>query len=474
MYSNGIPLTRFPPLFLDVITICRALRIQYLWIDALCIIQDSTDDWEMQSAQMASIYSNSYLTIAASSCSDTQGSLFTDRWTYVTLPSGNRTKVGVGSVTTEVGDYTYRIRHFIDCAHQRFTLADNAQNHVADAPLLTRAWAFQERLLPNRTLHFHAEELVWECKAGVRCECGSLDDRGLKEAEYQGLSDYTSIPKITPWLTQADPWLKPFVAQIDRPYIDTKGPYSIPCGIWMDLVSEFSRLSLTYEHDRLPALSGLAAKLSDKQLGRYVAGIWTEELPRLLLWEVCSDAEKPDRRSMAVKPSAPSWSWASVPLSSGVAVSYERAIAHSECTTSDVEVLNVVAKVIGKNPYGWVEDAILRVRGRTMNCLMIVAERDVFVLRREESEIGQKEQVIVGNDMMKLKMDYKGSYPHHMNVLVLFVDSYFGIALENGVGNSSGPPLYRRIGFVYWLKNRKDILPQNTMTFTEFREISIV
>jgi hypothetical protein len=240
----------------------------------------------------------------------------------------------------------------------------------------------------------------------------------------------------------------------------------------MDLVSEFSRLSLTYEHDRLPALSGLAAKLSDKQLGRYVAGIWTEELPRLLLWEVCSDAEKPDRRSTTVTPSTPSWSWASVPLSSGVAVSYERAIAHSECTTSDVEVLNVVAKVIGKNPYGWVENAILRVRGRTMNCLMIEAERDVFVLRRDEPEVGQKEQVIEGDDLMWLIMDYKRSCSHHMNVLVLLVDSYFGIALENGVESSSDPPLYRRIGLACWLENRKDILPQNT--FTEFREISIV
>jgi hypothetical protein len=39
--------------------------MRYLWIDSLCICQDDSEDWERESANMAAVYSNSYLTIAA-------------------------------------------------------------------------------------------------------------------------------------------------------------------------------------------------------------------------------------------------------------------------------------------------------------------------------------------------------------------------------------------------------------------------
>ena len=42
--------------------------------------------------------------------------------------------------------------------------SDNATSHLEDAPLMTGAWEFQERLLSARTLRFHAEEPIWECK----------------------------------------------------------------------------------------------------------------------------------------------------------------------------------------------------------------------------------------------------------------------------------------------------------------------
>jgi hypothetical protein len=44
--------------------ITRRLKIRYLWIDTLCIIQDSIDDWAAESAQMARIYKSSLLTIS--------------------------------------------------------------------------------------------------------------------------------------------------------------------------------------------------------------------------------------------------------------------------------------------------------------------------------------------------------------------------------------------------------------------------
>jgi hypothetical protein len=75
------------------------------------------------------------------------------------------------------------VRPRFSLGHKRFMESDNATNHIEDAPLMSRAWGFQERLLPARTLHFHAEELIWECKTGVNCECTWLDNVQLVVAE---------------------------------------------------------------------------------------------------------------------------------------------------------------------------------------------------------------------------------------------------------------------------------------------------
>ncbi|KAK7985256.1 hypothetical protein PG988_002878 [Apiospora saccharicola] len=68
-----------PPSFQDAVTITRALGIRYLWIDALCIIQDSAADWATESAKMASVYGDSYLTIAADSSPDSSGGILRKR-----------------------------------------------------------------------------------------------------------------------------------------------------------------------------------------------------------------------------------------------------------------------------------------------------------------------------------------------------------------------------------------------------------
>lgn len=63
--TRRIPLRDFPKTFSDAITVCRALRVKYLWIDCLCIVQDCQQDWETQSSKMGDIYCNALFTIIA-------------------------------------------------------------------------------------------------------------------------------------------------------------------------------------------------------------------------------------------------------------------------------------------------------------------------------------------------------------------------------------------------------------------------
>ena len=58
-----IPWSKLPKSFQDAISITRAIHVEYLWIDSLCIIQDDSEDWKAESVKMAEVYSGAYLTI---------------------------------------------------------------------------------------------------------------------------------------------------------------------------------------------------------------------------------------------------------------------------------------------------------------------------------------------------------------------------------------------------------------------------
>lgn len=136
---------------------------------------------------MARVYSSSYLTIAATAGIDPHKSLFFERWT---------------TYTDTIPIYSYEPETFIlplkdidlsseshpgafarlrpSLGHATFAGYPGQEENLSDSPLLTRAWAFQERFLPARTLHFHAEELIWECRSLTTCECAYLQALGGK------------------------------------------------------------------------------------------------------------------------------------------------------------------------------------------------------------------------------------------------------------------------------------------------------
>ncbi|KAG6360986.1 hypothetical protein INS49_009205 [Diaporthe citri] len=72
--------------FVDAIETSRQLQIPYIWIDSLCIIQDSKDDWQHQCPQMCNIYKRSYCNIAATSAIDDTEGCFFERDVDIDLP----------------------------------------------------------------------------------------------------------------------------------------------------------------------------------------------------------------------------------------------------------------------------------------------------------------------------------------------------------------------------------------------------
>ena len=275
-HCNVIKLETLPKTFQEAIQTTRNLGIRYIWIDSLCIVQDDADDWAKESAMMASIYRNAYLTLAATAAKDGSEGLFKSRQvdTYSHTLSG--TQGGSDDVTIRA---TLHRKH--DCLR---AVDDLSESGLASLPLMTRAWCFQERLLSSRVLQFAADEMVWECEEATSCECDLVED-----------------------YMQHD-WSQLTGGDVSAQEVPDRTLFRLPDmeKHWFRLVRTYTVLNITKDFDRLPALSGIASTLVAAD--DYMAGIRRSSALEDLAW--LSTTSPPPRRPDTYV--APSWSWASV------------------------------------------------------------------------------------------------------------------------------------------------------------------
>jgi hypothetical protein len=265
---EGLPL--LPKTLSDAVAITRSLGIRYLWIDALCILQDSIDDWSKESVKMGSVYGHAYFTIAAASSSDTAMGF---RGTNSQL-SSLKDKILL-DFAADVDDPFRRI-----C----FSPVPTYWFELAQEPLLKRGWTLQERHLSRRVIYYTATHLLWEC----RCSRSSSD---------------------LPWIV----WSDPLHPRHLRRLFD-KGP--VVMDLWEKLIENYSMRNLTVPSDKLPAIAGLAAAMHLVTGRKYAAGLWQEGFPEALCWfaELVDDGDT-DWQLKHYRPMlyrAPTWSWASV------------------------------------------------------------------------------------------------------------------------------------------------------------------
>lgn len=230
---------------------------------------------------MASVYGSSLVTIAVLHSADSRGGCFLERQRRAfnsSLTAG---------ISTESIPVVHRMR---DIEYTTMTRVKHSEPHnrllgiyTRRLPLETRAWALQERLLSPRTLLIHSEELLWECRSAIDCECGSIltDDNHTFREIYM---DDSLKMKIQPWNNR-----------------------DIKTGSrnWRMIVEEYSQLSLTKPEDVQQAMAGLVDHFSHFMTGQCVAGIWIHDLPLGLRWRSWLPIDRSDT-------SLPSWSWMSV------------------------------------------------------------------------------------------------------------------------------------------------------------------
>ena len=296
--QQGIPSNLLPQNFQDAILTVRKLQLRYLWIDALCIIQDDPADWAREAAKMNEIYGSAYLTIAATSAiSSTEGFLRRPQEVACSIPF-------YGDSDTEPA-FCLSLTGMLNGGNQ-----GSWMDSIETSRWNTRGWTFQERLLSKRVLHFTTRKLFWECRVTEASE----ENEPPRDPRYH-----------TPWLREgchceSSPLVKQNVGA-SKSCFDIW--YSIMSMYAVELalhgkeltVSRYSSRGLSYEIDVLPALSGLAhsfkavhgvEKFTDTN--DYSAGIWRNDLPRGLLWTL-HDSSNASRHTQYI---APTWSWASM------------------------------------------------------------------------------------------------------------------------------------------------------------------
>ncbi|KAI6753847.1 hypothetical protein HG530_013023 [Fusarium avenaceum] len=248
-FRQWSPISRLPKTFRDTITVARRLSIRYLWIDSLCIIQDSPEDWAKESVRMHQIYANSSCTISASASEDPQGGLFRSRTPKDVLPGYVTVKFTDGGLTKfDIWD-----EHYI----QRLT----------QGPLTRRGWVYQERILSPGVLHFTDTQIVWECFEMSKCEM------------FPWWSPYPTEAVHTPALKTINAFFDSddsasTIAEKEKKIMGVDA-----FNQWTNLVKVYSKCEFTHPDDRLMAMAGIAEIFKKNTGDQYLA---VSSIPGLL------------------------------------------------------------------------------------------------------------------------------------------------------------------------------------------------
>ncbi len=399
--------TPLPLSFQDAVRITKGLGLRYLWIDSLCIIQDDAADWEEQAAQMADVYRSAYLTVAASAAADSSVGVFNRQ----PRATGRLLNLRGVQMFARFGEMGVKEDLELKATHEAYdaTLTPELRNIPAKAnrpidepesykfpeyegiraravqPLQTRAWAFQERLLSTRIVHYTANEMIFECRECQVCEC-SHKPRQPPLSMLSFAHRDRPVPPSAPVQVGPDTRDKPPVNDTDR-----SDATFIIRREWFQVVEYYSRLGLTVRTDTLPALSALARLFSTAAaveprsvpLGSYHAGLWQSHFPENLLWY----REKVPAKGPLHAPApagedycAPTWSWAFYSASEG-AIKYWplRLTRYSTDTEVDhtdrdlqvfssvhndprIRILEVECSPKGPDEFGQVSRGFLRLR----------------------------------------------------------------------------------------------------------------
>ncbi|KAI0893396.1 heterokaryon incompatibility protein-domain-containing protein [Annulohypoxylon nitens] len=275
-YQLRLPFDDLPANFRDAITVTRQLGIRYLWIDSLCILQDSKPDWENESKKMGEYYRCSTLMISASASEkSTRGFLIHEQ------EDSNLKPVKLGVYPNSDDSHQVTVERLTHKREDLYFLS-------TEGPLASRGWTLQEELLSPRHLYYGRRQMYWKCLNG--------------ENSVEGVPSREGFPQFDMTLMSSI-FYQGLLREVKQPPVIGMGEL---LSIYYKLVQMYSARKLTYDSDKLPAFSGLAQRIATALPGQYLAGLWSCEISSGLDWYNAGDARPVNKYR------APSWTWAAM------------------------------------------------------------------------------------------------------------------------------------------------------------------
>lgn len=337
-FEEGVLVSSLSLNFQDAIFTTRRLGFRYIWIDSLCIIQRSREDWEREAPLMNQVYRNAFLTLGAMASPDAHGGLFRRRDPRMASPL---------PVTIQTEKYGS-----VECL---LIKSDFWHSHVRQAPMSQRGWVVQERILSPRSLYFCESQLFWECREQHACE---WFPRGIphnfvtdiKEPDADEIFSVKGFEKSVMRLCGV------------KSEDERRQQYDTVYQVWAAILESYVRCALTNPNDKFVAISGVVKDFAKAIDDEYMAGLWRGNFVNGLLWTAMAEDDVEWNVVPAIRPDqyrAPSWSWASLDAPS------MKAYHHWESQLFDdyVEISDVHIEPKGNDPTGELRHACLHLSG---------------------------------------------------------------------------------------------------------------
>ena len=320
---HGIAVPALPQTIQDAMIVTRKLGLQYLWVDALCIIQDSALDKNAEIARMGEIYENAQLTISAASAEKSQDGFLGSRSMHGDFsPPCSFSRLPFACPNDESGTVSLR---------------ESTLYYTIIEPLNRRAWALQERVLSPRVLIYGCWQMYWQCQSQQSCDGGSTE---CIRGNEMGLSEISFLQ----------------TEQTSHRGGNAEDKETALCAGWSDLVHHYTQRGLSDPSDKLPALSAIASRYQKATNDEYCAGLWKASLLKGLKWQV---GEPKSGRPSIYR--APTWSWASI-FGEIVHEEYKPPTEHSVARSTAILDVYVTPENEAA-PFGKVSEGKLTIRG---------------------------------------------------------------------------------------------------------------
>ncbi|KAI0098311.1 heterokaryon incompatibility protein-domain-containing protein [Nemania sp. FL0031] len=314
---GGFQLDAAPATIRDAILVTRELGIPYLWVDAVCIKQDSREDWEREAPRMMHVYAQAEIVIVAADADDVGVGIFREREIETMIPVPWTT----ASSEAQKGREQY--------LYARLSSPDIDSGDTSESRWRGRGWTMQEAFLAGRLLTFGRGGLTWQCQQLTETEDGSyvLNVPDVDRDEWMHRPSALFMSKYWRHLMTATAIKS---GDADKAGVPTPsipdGMYTDPYSMWYVTLAHYSSRYLSHVSDRLHALSGLADLFRETTGDEYISGLWRGDMLRGLIWTYCSSRiqEGIDRFAtdaidgvhfwdpLTATTTGPSWSWASL------------------------------------------------------------------------------------------------------------------------------------------------------------------